>query len=1360
MSRDRLIEQLRQFVNDQTVAVGPVGNLNGIIETPDVGTVEFRNQEWYVGSVSSDTLLDYNGLWKAYTFERPGVEVISASSGKATYPNSGAPRLEGKAVFFSGIARTPNQSKALFRMRGEGTSISIYIGGTHIGSGADTLKVRPVLSAGDHHVLVIFHGGSKPVSVEASPEIEIVRSEPTPPPPSWVTYPTPFALDPELGTMVAQMEWDNASQASGWNLYKATATELGNTIEDEPEIDGDGLVTFILDTEVSLAEGDVLYTEYFALGTVLSAEADDDVTTIVVRPSFDSESDLALWVQLKVFLVGPFVSLVSLSNAGQPTVSYQDSAVKKNGVYLYAITSLSPFGQVESDFSSAAWLWTNDDIPPAGIDSVEEPEVVIEGFTITVRFVSPADPDFAGVRVYGPYPLDEAEEIDPPAAFSPAACVLTKYGIPLKNDQVQFRAKEDDPDSSYFIATFDQLGNEQKPEAYTIRRTGDLTTPAFGLIYDGPVDPIFGVNSSIKLEIDPEDVRNTDTTTVVILSVYPKTATVTAYVDRVPLTDTVQTIDGRDYPAIELIDDTDPVFNKYEVVLERILGETTEFIATSQGPDVDHPMRPFTVTYRMDEDPFPGLSGVHVEDGKVRPRVYATMDDDSKWIRLVLNADDTVLKTATRTAGVDTSDIDYNTLMLDWTWDYDLPIESVTPIRIDCSRDNVTWHEAIWFGSVQGPKFKTCAIKLSDTPTEDVYGNITHTLTLIVSPASATVEALLNDDDVTGDLVAGATDVTADNKTYTYDILQTAEALTFKITASKFGYYPTTAIYVIDPDVQPEVDSVSVNNLINPVTITAYCDDDCVGLRFVYIDDADGDARYPDTEIDVTIDKVAVKEVTISTGAHQVWAIEVRGKTDGPYEEWREVWQQKINAPYVAPIIKEQPTETEDTGTLSLVIVDPQVRVTDVEFYTQEGDASPSAWASDAFPYTVSVDLVEGKLSFIGYRVTGYDAEGTVRVLQEQVIAFSPGNYPFITDLTLTIAPLTGIPTIRWTGDSNTKSVKILLSTSAIPSDADVRSHADVFSSNLRFGSTVWSHSAAYATAGQTVYAAAWAYSQTGAGGLEAKVKAVTQIFYAPPAIPQGSVTMTENGGFEWQGQGPPGSQSCLWSVGINSIPDETTVRASGILVTGFGREFSGIGSSGSLSPGDTVYIRFIPYLGTSATGDEYPSVVLLGAYSNISESKTLKFTVDQLNLLYNGPGAITGKGYTLSYGGGYDVIVNPSVVAPTLGNVNGVMLAMNIVVPNNCLITKISSYLYLASSNATVSFGLIRVGATTVGNDSATNTGTYQLKHAFPNELTTGRSYIAAFTMIMGYPETNNATMAALDFYLEYTPADLKAVY
>lgn len=499
MATKRLIDQLRELVDEETRDTPTVSNLHGIVESPEVGNLPAQPQHWWFGLTPGTSLPDYNSLFAGYTYQKPGVEPVDASNGTATYPASGAGIPAGNVGFFFGLARIRSRNRVAISARGEGASIAVFIGGNQVAVGADNLSVAQELTRGDHQIVVMYAGAQKPVSVTVSRQVEIVRTEVTPPAPVWVDFPEAELIDPLLGKLVVHMGWNNGSDASAWNIYRAETEIVGEFSQTAPAVDvATGQVTFVVTSVVTVPVGEMLYSPYSELGRVVRVIPAAGVTladysAITVIPSLLADPDVTAWPFGGLVLRGKdYKSLATIPNPGKPVIEYVDTAIVTDRMYLYKITGLSALGTIETEYSKPVWVWTNDDMPPESIDTDPEhpPLISVTGSDVTVRFTSPPDLDYKGVYVYGPFPLDETGEaiaIDLNMLnFSGSTPIASKLGTgPLTADSITFNAGGTG-DVGFYIATFDILGNIQPTQDVVIRRNGSTAMGAFQFIYAGP----------------------------------------------------------------------------------------------------------------------------------------------------------------------------------------------------------------------------------------------------------------------------------------------------------------------------------------------------------------------------------------------------------------------------------------------------------------------------------------------------------------------------------------------------------------------------------------------------------------------------------------------------------------------------------------------------------------------------------------------------------------------------------------------------------------------------------------------------------------------------------------------------------
>jgi hypothetical protein len=231
---------------------------------------------------------------------------------------------------------------------------------------------------------------------------------------------------------------------------------------------------------------------------------------------------------------------------------------------------------------------------------------------------------------------------------------------------------------------------------------------------------------------------------------------------------------------------------------------------------------------------------------------------------------------------------------------------------------------------------------------------------------------------------------------------------------------------------------------------------------------------------------------------------------------------QRHDAVTQLPMVRVSTTEAATLGTVSMDIYDPSLALRDVEFYTQNGNGAPSAWIStpvtqvapNEFTVASNVGLAEGQTSFIGYRITAYDADGNSVNVQQDVAPFAQGDFPVLIDVDMAVDPATGATNVSWVGDSNTASVKFVVNTTGFVSAATVRLTGVLANGRSGFVAVFT------ASPGQTVYLSVLGYSGAGATGLE-----TTQLYQYQEARPILTGTI------------PPGIQETTVETATGTVP-------------------------------------------------------------------------------------------------------------------------------------------------------------------------------------------------------------------------------
>jgi len=200
----------------------------------------------------------------------------------------------------------------------------------------------------------------------------------------------------------------------------------------------------------------------------------------------------------------------------------------------------------------------------------------------------------------------------------------------------------------------------------------------------------------------------------------------------------------------------------------------------------------------------------------------------------------------------------------------------------------------------------------------------------------------------------------------------------------------------------------------------------------------------------------------------------------------------------VAPVVQVQTSETTTTGTVTLVITDPQNRVDQVRFRERTNGGAWSAWTVDSsVPYSYTGTLPGAGFLDIEYEVTGFDAAGTAsQVLAGGVESFDQNTTSDMVSVVGTFSD-SGAFTLAISADSDTQSIRFALSTVGQPSLATVQAQGWVNQRNY-----TQTFLGPYAN-GTTVYVSVLGYTAANAGGTES-------VLFEYRFIRDGGITYTQ----------------------------------------------------------------------------------------------------------------------------------------------------------------------------------------------------------------------------------------------------------
>jgi len=201
-----------------------------------------------------------------------------------------------------------------------------------------------------------------------------------------------------------------------------------------------------------------------------------------------------------------------------------------------------------------------------------------------------------------------------------------------------------------------------------------------------------------------------------------------------------------------------------------------------------------------------------------------------------------------------------------------------------------------------------------------------------------------------------------------------------------------------------------------------------------------------------------------------------------------EVTRGAANAVIVPTIQSQMDYDGSGNGTITLVINDPQTRVTLVEYDSKSGDAAWAGWTTDpSAPWGPwSVALAEAHDSHIRWRVT-YTDPIAGSVLIEGNATFDVDVIPEVNSFGLNITAA-GVGLLNYHGDDDVGSIKWSWSTSSQPTGATVDAETCPGRCNDGRSEGALNVGAGTVAEGDTLYVSFYAYTGVQAGGTKSNI--------------------------------------------------------------------------------------------------------------------------------------------------------------------------------------------------------------------------------------------------------------------------------
>jgi hypothetical protein len=396
-----ILESIRKLIRQDTNKVGqPVGNLYGAVQSDIASLTLASAQTWLSMQMPGRALPSLAEFLEAFADNPSSLSLEVAETGvlRVAVPPTTVQLLRtmiqtDRTLMFALQVSVPTT----------GAAAAVYVNGTLLRTVSGLVSVPLSVPAGTHTLYILTNAPS--LTVTAPPRVMLVGEQDRPQAPQWISVTTGY-LDQQAGTAANRLRWVSDSESGGYRVLRREPVLVGNS-----SVADDGIVLDVSDigegdTYVLVLQGD--HTEQLAPST--SIVVNGSVIGVVVRATLEGTDTAAvcrvpLGVQDIPNIVGGFVytgafgEIARVARAsGSAIGEYVDGAVTAGVSYEYALQATGLVDETAvSPLSTVQFVTAGDVTAPGPITNLL-PTVLNR--TVTAKFVTPADLDYAGVNVY------------------------------------------------------------------------------------------------------------------------------------------------------------------------------------------------------------------------------------------------------------------------------------------------------------------------------------------------------------------------------------------------------------------------------------------------------------------------------------------------------------------------------------------------------------------------------------------------------------------------------------------------------------------------------------------------------------------------------------------------------------------------------------------------------------------------------------------------------------------------------------------------------------------------------------------------------------------------------------------------